>query len=70
MDPTSLFSICTIALMAVFGLLTFLAITMHLITVVFPARDEFPDSALVAVISATVAAVIPGATVTNIEEER
>ena len=70
MDPTSLFSICTIALVAVFSLLSFLAITMHLITVIFPARNDVLDPAVVAAITGTVAAVIPGATVTNIEEVR
>jgi len=69
-DPTSLFAICTIALVAVFSLLSFLAITMHLITVIFPARNDVLDSAVVAAITGTVAAVIPGATVTNIEEVR
>lgn len=70
MDPTSLFLICTIALVAVFSLLSFLAITMHLITVIFPARKDVLDPAVVAAITGTVAAVIPGATVTNIEEVR
>jgi hypothetical protein len=69
-EPTSLFSICTIALAAVFVLLTFLAIAMHLITLLFPVRQPDLDPAVVAAITGVVASVIPGATVTNIEEER
>ena len=70
MEPTSLFSICTIAIVAVFALLSFLAITMHLITVLFPARTDVLDPAVMAAISGTVASVIPGARVTHIEEVR
>ncbi len=69
-EPTSLFSICAIAIVAVFALLSFLAITMHLITVLFPARAHVLNPAVVAAISGTVASVIPGARVTNIEEVR
>ena len=61
---------CTIALAAVFTLLSILAVTMHLITVLFPARNNALDAALVAAISSTVASIFPGATVTDIEEER
>ena len=70
MDSTSLLSICSIALVAVFVLLTFLAVAMHLITVLFPVRNRGLDPAVVAAISGLVASVIPGATVTNIEEEK
>ena len=70
MDPTSLLSICTIAFASVAILLSFLALTMHFITLLFPVRKPAVDSAIVAAISGTVALVIPGATVTHIEEER
>ena len=70
MEPTSLFSICTIAIVAVFALLSFLAITLHVITVLFPARTDLLDPAVMAAISGTVASVIQGARVPNIEEVR
>jgi hypothetical protein len=70
LEPTSLSAICTIAFTAVFVLLAFLAAAMHFITLLFPAREASVDSVLVAAISGAVAAVFPGAKVTNIEEER
>jgi hypothetical protein len=67
---TSLFAACGLALLTVFVLLAFLAVVMHLITEAFPLKDEGLDSAIVAAISGTVAAIIPGARVTRIEEEK
>jgi hypothetical protein len=66
----SLLTICTIAFVAVFVLLSSLALAMHLITSLFPIRASSVDPAVVAAISGTVASVIPGARVTKIEEER
>lgn len=65
----SLFSVCLIALIAVFCLLGLLAGSMWLITAVFPVRDRRIDPVIVAAISSVVAAAYPGATVTRIEEE-
>ncbi len=70
MEPTSLLSICTIAFASVAILLSFLALTMHFITLLFPVRQPAVDPAIVAAISTTVASVMPGASVTHIEEER
>jgi len=61
---------CTIACVAVFALLTFLAITMHFITSLFQIRGASVDAAIAAAISGAVASVLPGARVTHIEEER
>lgn len=66
----SLLTICGIAFTAVFCLLVLLAMTMKLITVVFPEREPSLDTAVVAAISSTVTSLIPGARVTRIEEER
>jgi hypothetical protein len=65
----TILSICTIAFLAVFVLLGFLAVVMQLITVFFPERKVGIDQTLVAAISSTVASVYPGARVTRIEEE-
>ncbi len=70
MNPESLIQICAIAFLSVFGLLSFLAIAMTVITSVFPERVSRLDPALVAAISSTVATLLPGSTVTKIEEER
>jgi hypothetical protein len=66
----SLVSVCSIAFVSVFILLGFLAAAMQLITVLFAARQPVTDPAIAAVISSTVATLIPGAQVTHIEEER
>ena len=60
---------CAAAFAAVFGLLTFLAVVMQLITLVFPEDEPSIDSPVVAAISSAVASVIPGARVVRIEEE-
>ena len=70
MEATSLLSICAIAFAAVAVLLSFLAICMYLITRLFPVSEPAVDTAIVAAISGAVASVIPGARVTQIEEER
>jgi len=46
-----------------------LALTIGLITTVFPERRYAIDPALAAAISTTVAQIIPGARVTRIEED-
>ena len=69
MEAASLFSACLIALVAVFALLGVLALTIGLITTVFPERRHAIDPALAAAISTTVAQFIPGARVTRIEED-
>lgn len=73
MEPASLIAICGIAFVAVFVLLTFLAAVMLLITSAFPAQTSpkgVADAAVVAAVSAAVAATVPGARLTRMEEER
>lgn len=70
MQEASLISVCFVAFTSVFGLLVFLAGVMQLITRLFPVRVTQVDSAVVAAIATAVAAAIPGARVTRIEEER
>jgi hypothetical protein len=77
---TSLFAVCSLAFLTVFLLLAFLALVMHLITEAFPVsekslipamvRVDSIDPAMVAAITGSVAAIIPGARVTMIEEEK
>ena len=69
MEAASLYSACLIALAAVFTLLSLLALTIELITTIFPERRHAIDPVLAAAISTTVASVFPGARVTRIEED-
>jgi len=69
LEAASLFSACLIALVSVFVLLGALALTIELITTVFPERRHVIDTVLAAAISTTVASVFPGARVTRIEED-
>ena len=68
-ESTNLFAVCGIAFGAVFVLLTFLALVMQLLTVLFPERKSALDPTVVAAISSTVASLYPGARVSRIEEE-
>ena len=64
----SLLAICSIAFVAVFVLLAFLAGIMHLITAAFPQEEPPSDPVVVAAVSAAVATLYPGSKVTKIEE--
>jgi hypothetical protein len=70
LDAPSLLTICAIAFISVFLLLSFLAVAFRIITQAFPVPRRVLDSALVAAIGAAVAVALPGARITNIEEER
>lgn len=69
MGEVNILSACSIAFLAVFVVLAFLAMVMQLIMAVFPERKTALDPLLVAAISCTVSTLIPGARVTRIEEE-
>ena len=66
---TELLVVCATAFLAVIVLLTVLAGAIHLITRLFPQPRSGVDPALVAAIGSAVAATVPGARVTRIEEE-
>ena len=69
LDVTTLFAACLTAMVAVFVLLGLLALTMELITALFPERGPSVEPAIVAAITTTVASIFPGARVTRIEED-
>jgi multidrug resistance efflux pump len=68
-EPVSLIGVCLTAFAVVFLVLAVLAAAMHLITLAFPDRTPASDAAVVAAVSAAVAALVPGARVTQVEEE-
>ena len=71
---TKLLWICVSSFTGVFAVLTFLAITMHLITLIFPAKKLIAkaagsdDAVVYAAISSTYARLYPGTKVSKIEE--
>ena len=71
---TKLLWICVSSFTGIFGVLAFLAITMHVITLLFPAKKIIAkaagsDEAVVyAAITSTYARLYPGTKVSKIEE--
>lgn len=73
MESLNLLTTCGAALLAVFALLSLLAVVMRLILVVFPARPAAlprADAAVYAAITSAVHTLYPGASVTKLEEIR
>jgi hypothetical protein len=68
MQSNELFFICISAFLAVFVLLTLLAIVMRLILVIFPARKIVSDAAVIAAVSSVMQRVYPGTKITKVEE--
>lgn len=65
-----LLSMCLTAFVAVFLLLSVLALVMRLITYVFPMKEEKTDAALISAISTTYQAIYPNTRITKIEETK
>ncbi len=70
MEGTSLLAVCNTAFAVVFLVLGLLAVVIHLISLVLPARAPRTDPAVVAAISAAVATQESGAKVVRIVEEK
>jgi hypothetical protein len=68
MDAPGLLTICISAFVAVFFLLSVLAVVMRLIQVAFPAREGGGDLAVLAAVTSAVAALYPNSRITKIEE--
>ena len=68
MDTPDLLSISLAAFVAVFLLLSFLALIMRLITGVFPKKESDADSSVIAALSTTMNTIYPGTKITKIEE--
>lgn len=69
MESYGLLSICISAITAVFLVLSFLAIIMRLITILFPEKGTEDDPAILAALSTVVNQYFPGSKITNIEEK-
>ena len=70
MEGPSLTAACVTAFGVVFVVLAFLALVIHLISLVLPARAPRTDPVVAAAIAAAVATQQPGARVVRIVEER
>ncbi len=73
MDSYQLLFVCLSSLLAVFVLLTVLAVTMRVLVAAFPETLEklaTSDAALLAAITTAVASIFPGMRVTKVEEEK
>jgi TRAP-type C4-dicarboxylate transport system permease small subunit len=73
MDSNQLLFVCLSALLAVFVLLTVLAVTMRILVAVFPETLEKlakSDAALLAAVTTAAASIYPGMRVTRVEEEK
>ena len=70
MEGPSLTAACISAFGVVFVVLTFLALVIHVIALVLPARAARTDPAVVAAIAAAVVAQQPGARVVHIVEAK
>lgn len=70
MEVTNLLTVCISAFIAVFVVLTFLAISMRVIIVVFPEKQKDEDAAIIAAISSTLSNIYPKTKITKIEEQK
>ena len=70
MGSPDLLMVCVAAFLAVFVLLTLLALAMRGLIAVFPERTGKADPAMLAAVTSVVAAVFPGFKITRVEEER
>ncbi len=70
MGSGDLVFICISAFLAVFVLLSVLAVVMRIILVLFPEKESGTDAVVVAAITSTVSAIYPGTRITKIEETK
>ncbi|MBT8397573.1 MAG: hypothetical protein HKO65_07030 [Gemmatimonadetes bacterium] len=68
MNPPDLLVVCLSAFVAVFALLSFLAVVMRLLITVYPERLAGIDSATIAAVTAAAAYAFPGTKITKVEE--
>ena len=68
MTSASLIFVCVSAFIAVFVLLTVLALVMRFILVAFPEKEKKFDAAIIAALTTTMQTVYPGTTIKKIEE--
>ena len=68
MESSNLLIICISSFIAVFLLLTILAIVMKGIIVIFPQKEAKTDAVVIAALATAISSVYPGTKITNIKE--
>ena len=68
MDFADLLLICTSAFVAVFMLLTLLALVMRIIIVLFPQKADETDAAILGALASVMSTLHPGTKITKVEE--
>ena len=68
MESSNLLIICISSFIAVFILLTILAIVMKGIIVIFPQKEAKTDAVVIAALATAISSVYPGTKITNIKE--
>jgi hypothetical protein len=69
MNEPNLLTISVLAFIAVFALLSVLAVVMHVLTTLFPEKAGEYDAALLSAIVSAAAVAYPGMRVTHVEEK-
>jgi len=70
MEVSNLLFICVSAFIAVFLILSLIAVVMRIINILFPEGDIGSDTALFAAITSTIYKFYPGTKITKIEERK
>jgi hypothetical protein len=70
MEVSGLLLICVSAFIAVFIILSLIAVVMRVIILLFPERDFMGDTALVAAITSAIYRLYPATKITKIEESK
>jgi hypothetical protein len=70
MGSPDILTVCASAFIAVFILLALLSLVMRALIAVFPQLTSSSDVAVLAAVSAAVAAAYPGVRISKIEEQR
>jgi len=68
MDGMDLLFVCGSAFLAVFVILSLLALVMRIIIVIFPYRETSSDAAVYAAISTVISSIYKGMKISKIEE--
>jgi hypothetical protein len=67
MSSPDLFIICGSAFIAVFALLSLLAVMIRVIMLLFPEKEAETDTAVIAAVAATLESLYPGTRITKLE---
>jgi hypothetical protein len=70
MEVSGLLLICVSAFIAVFIILSLIAVVMRVIILLFPERDFMGDAALIAAITSAINRLYPATKITKIEERK